>query len=423
MLKINFLFFLIFFFNFVLSQGITNGFGVGSLSSFNGAYNATAGLTELVPSFQKGVSVTNPITWKNLRFTYLSVSYGYSIANLNNSLAINEFSNLSNISWIIPIKSKTAIGLSLSPYSNQKINVASKDTLIFSAFDDTLKTSNKIERYGGIMSFKVGGSRQVSDKLTFGTQFNFLFGSSRYDEIIQFDFSPSVVINTRHRYTGLLNANYLGFKFNEKLNFYGKYSFPLNALNVAVLSRPIYEDVNGNNYHDYSTQQDFPHPDSVIASNEDRLDGIHKPTEYLFAIEYKLNNRSFISTEIIQFNDFGNYNLIKVPMNNSISKLDIQRLQLIRFSDELSLKFIDKFISRIGVQMKTVVLDKNQSEIKERSVSLGFGFKFKKMGNQIDLNYYFGNRVYKNIQNEEIFQQFQLSTSLADLWFVKRRQK
>ena len=423
MLKNKFHYFLIFFFNFLLGQGITNGFGLGSFLTFNGSINATAGLTELAPSFQKEVSLTNPTTWQDLKFTYLSVSYAYNLANLNNSSTINEFSNLSDISWIIPIKSKTSIGLSLSPYSNQKINAVSKDSLVFYAFEDTLKTINKIERFGGIMSFKVGGSRQVSDKLTIGTQFNFLFGSGRYDEIIQFKSSPSVIINTRHRYAGLLSANYVSFKINEQLNLYGKYSFPLNPLNVAVLNRPIFEDTNGNNYHDYTTQQDFPHPDSLLVPNEDRLDGIHKPSEYSIAVEYKINSRSFLSTEMTQLSEAGNYELIKTPMNNSITKLTTQKLQFTQFNDDLSLEFFDKFISRIGVQAKTISMDKNQLEIKEIALSLGVGFKFKKMGNQIDLNYYYGNRIYKNTQNKEIFQQFQLSTSLADLWFVKRRQK
>lgn len=423
MLKIKLIYILIFFFNFVSSQGVINGYGLGSYSSFDGPINATTGLTELVPSFQKGVSISNPTTWKELKFTYLSISYAYSIANLNNSSAINEFSNLSNISWIIPIKSKTSIGLSMSPYSNQKISVISKDTLSVIAFEDTFKTNNKIDRFGGLMSFKVGASRQVNNKLTFGTQLNFLFGSSRYDEIIQFESSPSVIINTRHRYTGLLNSNYIALKINQNFNFYGKYSFPLNPINIAVLSRPIFEDTNGNNYHDYSTQQDFPHPDSLIVNEEIRLDAIHKPSDYSLAIEYQINNRSFLSTEIIQFNEAGNYDLIKSPMNNSILKLNIQKLQYTHFSDDLSLKLIDKFISRIGVQAKNITLDKNSLEIKENSISLGCGFKFKKMGNQIDLNYFFGNRIYNDTKNTENFQQFQLSTSLADLWFVKRRQK
>ncbi|CUV08393.1 hypothetical protein MGWOODY_Mmi591 [hydrothermal vent metagenome] len=45
------------------------------------------------------------------------------------------------------------------------------------------------------------------------------------------------------------------------------------------------------------------------------------------------------------------------------------------------------------------------------------------MGNQIDINYYLGTREYPDIADAELVQQIQLGISLADLWFVKRRQK
>ena len=55
--------------------------------------------------------------------------------------------------------------------------------------------------------------------------------------------------------------------------------------------------------------------------------------------------------------------------------------------------------------------------------SFGVGFKFKPVGNKINLNYYFGNRKYSNISEKEFIQQIQVGISLADIWFVKRRQK
>ena len=271
------------------------------------------------------------------------------------------------------------------------------------------------------MSFEVGGSKQLFEKMAIGLKFNYIFGSSRYDEIIQFNSSPSVIVNTRSRYTGLLGAIYLDFIFNEKLNFYSKYSIPINPVDVAVLNRPIFEDVNDNNYHDYSFPEDFPHPDSLKIHEEERLKNIHDPVEYSIAIEYKLNGKTFLSSEINQFVENGNYNLIKSPMNNSILKLNNQKIQFTRFNDDLSLNYIDKFITRIGAQIKNIALERKIRD-KEISFSFGVGFKFKKIGNQIDFNYFIGNRVYQR-ENNESFQQFQVSTDLADIWFVKGRQK
>jgi hypothetical protein len=62
--------------------------------------------------------------------------------------------------------------------------------------------------------------------------------------------------------------------------------------------------------------------------------------------------------------------------------------------------------------------------VSEVGGSLGFGFKFKAVGNQVDLNYYIGNRKYSDgTFKREIIQQMQVGVSLGDLWFVKRRQK
>ena len=62
-------------------------------------------------------------------------------------------------------------------------------------------------------------------------------------------------------------------------------------------------------------------------------------------------------------------------------------------------------------------------DIEELGFSFGVGFKFKPVANQINLNYYFGNRKFSNIEEKEFIQQIQVGISLADIWFVKRRQK
>ena len=41
----------------------------------------------------------------------------------------------------------------------------------------------------------------------------------------------------------------------------------------------------------------------------------------------------------------------------------------------------------------------------------------------MDINYYIGNREHTGMEEKELIQQIQLGVSLADIWFVKRRQK
>ena len=55
---------------------------------------------------------------------------------------------------------------------------------------------------------------------------------------------------------------------------------------------------------------------------------------------------------------------------------------------------------------------------------LAYDFNFKGLdGNQIDLNFCFGYREYPIGSSQEFYQQLQMSISLADIWFIKRRQK
>ena len=64
------------------------------------------------------VSILNPSTWPNLKYTQLSMSYNASKIAIP---ILNEYSSLSSAYWIIPIRGKYAFGLSILPYTNQNI--------------------------------------------------------------------------------------------------------------------------------------------------------------------------------------------------------------------------------------------------------------------------------------------------------------
>ena len=413
-------------FSIICTQGLMNGYGVGSLFENQGSVSGSNGLSKLSSSFMDNVSISNPSTWQNLDYTYLSVSYSFDEALMKRNSSLNGYSNLSNISWIVPIKSKSSLGLSLAPYSDQRIDVLADSTINFIAFGDTLESIKKIERAGGIVSFKLGGSRVLNSKFTIGTAFNFLFGSSRNSESIQINATSPVIQKSRQRYSGLLNEVFLNFKINEKNKFFTSFLITLNPLNVANRKKPLFDDVNNNEYYDYfSPLYDFPHPDSLTYPDEERLKNVHTPSSYHLAYESKFNNRSTFSLELGSYSDnFKSNTSIQIPLNKTISSVRTQKILFTRFSDKLSLSVLDKIIMRFGIQNKKSILEKNnEDEISEFGISTGLGLRFKKIGNQIDINYYFGLRDYEIINQKEYFQQVQLSTSLADLWFVKRRQK
>ncbi len=408
----------------LVGQGTMNGFGLGHFYENQGITSAGNGLNSLVPGFQSNVSLSNPSTWHHLKYTHLSLSYSGDENTISDLPLLNRYSGLSYASWIVPIKSKGSFGLALVPYADQRITLTDTDTTSFIAFDDTLNLLNSFDRSGGIMAFKVGTSYLTRKNLSVGLSLDMLFGSSRQNESIFFDGS-SIIQTSRTRYSGVLGEVFISFVLQEKINFFASVKQTLRDLDGLYTEKHLFDDANGNGYHDYGNPLDFPLPDSVSAKDEIRLLGIHKPEQFSFGIQSKLNKQTSISFELSSIKDKGTISdYLTLPLDDWIDHSNDFKLSLVRFPNDISLNLVDKISIRTGLMYKSHTLAHSKTVVSEVGGSLGFGFKFRAVGNQVDLNYYIGNRKYSdNYFKTEIIQQMQVGVSLGDLWFVKRRQK
>ena len=415
---------LIFCLSLLVGQGTMNGFGLGHFYENQGITNAGNGLNSLVPGFQSNVSLSNPSTWHHLKYTHLSLSYSGDENTISDLPLLNRYSGLSYASWIVPIKSKGSFGLALVPYADQRITLTDTDTISFIAFDDTLNLLNSFDRSGGIMAFKLGTSYLIRENLSVGLSVDMLFGSYRQNESIFFDGS-SIIQTSRTRYSGVLGEVFISLAHQEKINLFASVKQTLRGLDGIYTEKHLFDDANGNGYHDYGNPLDFPLPDSVSAKNEIRLTGIHKPKQFSFGVQSKLNKQTSISFEFSTIKDKGTIpGSLTLPINNWIDNSNDFKLSLVRFPNDISLDLVDKISFRTGLMYKSHTLALSNVIVSEVGGSLGFGFKFKAVGNQVDLNYYLGKRNYSDIfYKTEIIQQMQVGVSLGDLWFVKRRQK
>jgi hypothetical protein len=415
---------LIFCLSLLVGQGTMNGFGLGHFYENQGITSAGNGLNSLVPGFQSDVSLSNPSTWHHLKFTHLSLSYSGDENTISDLPLLNRYSGLSYASWIVPIKSKGSFGLALVPYADQRITLTDTDTTSFIAFEDTLSLLKSFDRSGGIMVFKVGTSYLFRENLSVGLSVDMLFGSSRQNESIFFDGS-SIIQTSRTRYSGVLAEVFISLALQEKINLFASLKQTLRGLDGIYTEKHLFDDANGNGYHDYGNPVDFPLPDSVSAKNEIRLSGIHKPKQFSFGVQSKLNKQTSISFEFSTIKDKGTIpSSLTLPINNWIDHSNDIKLSLVRFPNDISLDLVDKISFRTGLMYKSHTLALSNAIVSEVGGSLGFGFKFKAVGNQVDLNYYLGKRNYSDIfYKTEIIQQMQVGVSLGDIWFVKRRQK
>ena len=412
------------FLSLCFTQGRMNGLGIGHYSSYQGIWNAVDGMTELTPAFQKEVSLSNPSTWHNLKFAYLSMSYSGNENLLNEPSVINGYSSLSNAIWVVPIKSNSSIGLSLSPFSDQRVSLIDQDTSYFEAFDSTYGFIRSFDRSGGILSFRISTSYKLSEKVSIGYNHSILFGSSRQNESIFFGGSP-IIQSSRARYSGILNDLYISLSLFDGLKLFSKFTFSLKPLETAILRKYLFDDANDNGYHDFSPPYDFPFPDSVSALPEQRVSKIHDPKGFKLGINRSLSDRSSFAIEIGALNDNAQNegSILAIPLSNWIKSTNSLKASLSTFPEDYSLRILDKFSVKAGMSYLKHRLYYDNEDIVELGFSFGVGFKFKPVGNQVDLSYYFGSREYSGFVGKEFIQQIQIGISLADIWFVKRRQK
>ncbi len=415
---------ILFFISFGFSQGSMNAIGIGKFYSNQGANNAVDGVNILTPSASRDVNFSNPSTWHNLKFTYLSLSYSADQTSFENFSLVNAYSGLSNALWIIPIKSRHSIGLSISPYINQKVALVEQDTIAFNAFDDTLQISRSFKRSGGLLSINMGSSYQVTQKISLGIMANILLGSSRQNESVKFSGSD-IIQTTRSRYNGLISNFFFSTELRNDIRFYSAFKKTLKPVENAQLKKHLFDDANSNGFHDWSAPYfDFPFPDSVSSYSEYRISDVHNPSGLQFGISKLLNKKWSLAVEwSSEIDNSKQLKKIDFPLNNWIYETNSIKTSFSRFANPSSLNTFDKVSIRYGFKYSSYTLGNNKKVIQEYGCSIGSGFKFKSVGNQIDFNFCFGYRDYPTNSNRELYQQLQMSISLADIWFIKRRQK
>ena len=421
-----------------LSQGPFNGYGIGNAQNWNSASTSGASSLGLVSSYRKDISLANPTTWSKLKYTFLSISYsGYESKIKNDSK--NGYSNLQSAQLIVPIKNKHALGIELHPYSYQVINMVDtlgNDDLI--AFGDTLSLQKQFVQAGGIMAFDLSASTSIFYNTNIGLTFQFLFGSSRQSKNLLVDEIP-FSLSSRLNYSGvntLLFFKQSAFGFD----FFLRSQFALNPLEAIQTKLYPYFDTNKNGYHDFTFDYlnpgyDFPNPNDVPAPEQNRILNIHDPSSLSIGLSNVINQRLQLSLEFGRSNENASYSE-EMPngFNKRIVENDKISVGAIWFSNEQSFRFLDNLTFRSGFVLNNYILDeldngsllrlKSKSNVTEFGYSMGFGYKFKAVGNQIDFTYNSSLKIYEASDfKEERLRGFQVGISIADIWFIKRRQR
>ena len=428
---------LIFFISLCLSQGPFNSYGIGDMQSWNSASAGGSSSLGLVPSYRQNISLANPTTWSNLKYTFLSLSYnGFESSLKNNSK--NGYSNLQSVQLIIPVKNKYALGIELHPYSYQKIDLI--DTLgnNLIAFEDTIGLQKQFVQAGGVMAFDISASASIFSSTSFALKFQLLFGSSRQSKNLLVDEIP-YSISSRLNYSGV-NTSFFIRHYALGFNFFLSSQFSFKPLKAILTKLYPYFDTNKNGYHDYSYDYlnpgyDFPNPNDVPDPEQSRISNIHEPSSFNLGLSNTIYQRLQVSLEFQKSKENASYNeLMPNGFNKRIIENDKLSIGAVWYPSKQSFKFLDNLTFRSGLFFNNFTTDelaygssiriKSKNKVSQFGYSIGFGYKFKAVGNQIDFAYNSSLKSFgASYFGEERSRGLQIGISIADIWFIKRRQR
>ena len=447
--------FLIILSSFVYSQDVYSAYGIGELLLSHNASVIGSGSTGLMPNFQKNVSLSNPSTWTDMPFAYISINYGglQIIDKINNRE--NILSGLHQFQFILPIKGKYAIGISFQPYSSQLYSLYSNNTDIKYIEQDTINFNSYLNGGGGISDLSFSLSARFSKTEKGALKFNYLFGSSRnqisysmndgnngldddFDGLIDEEGENDInyIYNQRNIYDGTLISGYLSSnRINigkRKLTISASFNSVFNSFRVKNYSFYPFEDVNNNGYYDLS---DYPTPAGNDSIPPTALKYEYKklfiPSQYAIGLNLEMSDLLNLQAELSNWSDLAN------GENNVLSNLNYQltdyqhfNISAIRFARALPRYWYESLHFRSGLFVRKYNLkmyatnetDFNQYDYNEIGLSIGVGIKFGLTKNQLDFGLNLINRS-DSINNDKFITNFNIGLTIGDIWFVKRRAK
>ena len=346
----------------LFGQGPMNGYGIGNFQSWQSPSQGGMVSLGLTPSFQNGVSLSNPSTWQQLKYTHFSIAYYGLESDLRKMNIKNGFSTLQSGQLIIPIKQSSALGIGIHPYTYQQ--VALLDTIYpdMLAFGDTLDLMRGYYQAGGIIALDLSVALTLFEGNRIGATFQLLFGSSRQHEKLLLNQVP-VTETSRMSYSGLNIEFFINRSFSKNLDMYFQMGIPVEPLDVVYTDFYPFDDTNKNTYHDYTYNllnpgYDFPHPQDTPNAKQIRIKNIYQPASLAIGLSRLLSERFQLSLEMKTSKDFADYP-IDLPMilNHRINIKQVASIGCIWLHNNLSVLISDKFTIRSGLNFKKYIMD------------------------------------------------------------------
>ena len=383
-------------------------FGLGDLqgNAFP-VYNALGGGVTALSS-SNSVNPSNPASYTSFRAN----SFLFSTGGLHNTTQIQNSTDkqvannsaFSHLTIAFPISSKLGASFGMLPYSNIGYTLNARDTVVNA---DMIYTGD-----GGLSKVYFGGAYEPFKGFSLGINASYLFGGLNrrkkldYDDESFFDSRSNSSINLKGYYYEL------GLLYKKELANEKELSFGLTANNNSTLRAKrtnIVETISG----PYEIVKD-------TASNVVEWGEVTLPNYISTGLMYRDGEKWLLIADYSMQN-WADYTLLGESDDLSNSMRLSGGLQYTPEFNSVT-KYYKRMQYRLGAAYSNTPLTLNDTQLKEMSVSFGFGIPVKKSRTKYDVSLTLGQRgTTDNSLIKEQFVKFGLSVSYDGIWFVKRK--
>ena len=383
-------------------------FGLGDLQgNVFPEYNALGGGVTALSS-SNSVNPSNPASYTSFRANSFLFSTGglhktTRIQNLTDKQIANN-SAFSHLTIAFPISRELGASIGMLPYSNIGYTLNSRD--------DEENTDMNYSGDGGISKVYFGGAYEPFKGFSLGVNASYLFGGLNRRKNLNFD--DDSFLDARSNSSINLKGYYyeLGLMYKKELANEKQVTFGLTANNnssIRAKQTNIVETIAGANEII---------KDTALSSVE--WGDINLPQYISAGLSYSDGEKWLLIADYSMQN-WADYALLGESDGLSNSMRLSGGMQYTPEFNSVT-KYYKRMQYRLGAAYSNTPLMLNDTQLKEMSVSFGFGIPVRKSRTKYDVSLTLGQRgtTDSNLLKEQ-FIKFGLSVSYDGIWFVKRK--
>lgn len=356
------------------------------------------------------VNTLNPASWTSLNFTVFSTKF--SLENIRSTdgvqNSVRTYGNFESFNLLIPINKANGWVLGLGLNEMSKVN-----------YDVMLQNSVLGENYtqyysgnGGLSRLNIGMSYLLAKDISFGLQFNYIFGNiSKKNEIL---FINPYLTDTRNT---VIN-NIYGYNVSGGLTFNG-FGKIFKSKNLEKLSLGIFFSSPAK----YNSELNGRYSTGITVDSTTISDGkIEIPWSAAIGITNEFNPRFIMSADVL-FQNWDKYKFYDVHPSEIKNSMRFGMGAEYTESKKIDDAYYKRISYRLGLSYTMDYLKINGVNINSFAVNAGLSLPI--MGaNALDLVFTYQRRgtTSNGLVRDNSFM-FGAAVNISDLWFFKPKEE